>query len=241
MGHAFAIVAPNTDTGKTQVVAALFHHLQRQKRSSAVMKPVQTGASKNINGEWLAEDLAACYARANQPTPPIPGDHVPYVFAPPCSPHLAAQKAQTPIDISYIAECFQRLRSKYDMVLLETAGGILSPLSETETMADMIGALGIPAVLLLPNTLGAISQTLSAVESLSHRAIPIAGIIVKEGDQQQDALNVEISKDNMRYIHSTTKLPLLGHMGYTPRPEELPHTYASECKTIIERLYAYDD
>jgi len=55
-----------------------------------------------------------------------------------------------------------------DVVLAESAGGIMTPLDDRHTMLDVMERLRWPVILVAGSYLGAISHTLSALEVLKN-------------------------------------------------------------------------
>lgn len=91
----------------------------------------------------------------------------------PISPHAAA--AIDGIEIDYTKfTCPETVHP----LIVETAGGILSPISATKTMADFIKDMNMPALLVSQNYLGSINHTLASVEVMKARGINLLGIIV---------------------------------------------------------------
>ena len=117
-------------------VAAL---LMRQNNWRA-LKPVSSGSND--------EDILGCT--------PL------YKFQTPTAPHYAARIENIKIDFTRIVDFCKT--SGADIV--EGAGGIMSPLTETHTNFDLIKALGAPVILVAGNYLGTISHTLTALKLL---------------------------------------------------------------------------
>ena len=67
-----------------------------------------------------------------------------------------------------------------DCLLIEGVGGVMVPLSDEHMVRDWIAALAAPAVVVVGSYLGTISHTLSAVETLRGRNLPVAGVVVSE-------------------------------------------------------------
>ena len=98
------------------------------------------------------------------------GSTCPYVFAYPCSPHLAAEQEQRPIDLETIDAATQTLLQSYDTVLLEGAGGLMVPLNREQTLLDFAAERGYPLVLVTSGRLGSINHTLLSL------ADPVIGV-----------------------------------------------------------------
>ena len=84
----------------------------------------------------------------------------------------------------------QLVIASYDGLLIEGAGGAAVPLTEDALIIDFISELRLPTLLIARSGLGTINHTLLTAAYLRQRAIPIAGVILNDGDavpQQNDA------------------------------------------------------
>ncbi len=78
-------------------------------------------------------------------------------------------------------------------MLIEGAGGVMSPIDDSHTVLDLIAGLGHPAVLVTGSYLGAISHTLTAICALKSRGVPIQGVLVSESPRCAGLLEVLVS------------------------------------------------
>jgi dethiobiotin synthetase len=74
-------------------------------------------------------------------------------------------------------------------VLAEGIGGVMSPLTDHHTVLDWMKALGWPVILVTGNYLGAISHTLTALECLKNRRVPLQALIVSESENSSIGLH----------------------------------------------------
>ena len=105
--------------------------------------------------------------------PAEPGDleHVcPQRFAAPLAPHLAARAEGREIDGDLLRRGLDYWRSCSEIVLVEGAGGLMSPLGDDEYVADLARDLGFPLIIVSRNILGTINATLQTLITASvHR------------------------------------------------------------------------
>ena len=76
------------------------------------------------------------------------------------------------------------------MLIVEGAGGLLSPLTEEEYVADLAAEFGFPLIVVADNTLGTINRALSAlvVAATYGEGLDVAGVILNEPrDVETDA------------------------------------------------------
>lgn len=130
------IVGTGTGVGKTHVTCALLAAALRQGRSCLGLKPVETGIvegapSLEEDGERLRAGSAAVFHVKQK---------APYRFLPPISPHLAARLEGVTIDPARIREYVESADGE-GTILVETAGGLFSPLGRGLTNLDVVRAL----------------------------------------------------------------------------------------------------
>jgi dethiobiotin synthetase len=75
------------------------------------------------------------------------------------------------------------------LLLIEGAGGVMSPLDETRTMLDLATALDAPAILVAGTYLGTISHTLTAHHALATAGVSVRAIVLSESDRSGPPLD----------------------------------------------------
>lgn len=195
-GRVFCISGIDTDIGKTIVTGLLAGYLVRQGLRTITQKIVQTGCTgisedilrhRQIMGSGILDEDRQ-------------GLTCPYVFATPCSPHLAARLAGQAIDCGLLGRATDSLRERYDVVLLEGAGGLHVPLTDDLTLLDYIGEKGYPVILVTSPRLGSINHTLMALELLHNRGIELRGLVYnrfQDHDPRITADSVEVFLRNL--------------------------------------------
>lgn len=183
--NGFIVTGTDTDIGKTVFAAGLAGAL-----GAHYWKPVQAG----VDPEGDKERVAALSG--------LPPSHIlpeAYRLTTPASPHLAAR-------IDGIAITAERLAlPKVDGTLVvEGAGGLMVPVSESLLMIDLFAHWGLPVILCARTGLGTINHSLLSIEALRTRAIPIAGI----------AFIGNAHAENERIIPLLGKVRSLGRLPY---------------------------
>src|SRR5262245_43374770 len=113
------------------------------------MKPCETGDGDD------AQRLLAASGRA--PDPPLVS---PYRFALPAAPEVAARRESRRIELPVIVDAYRQLASDAEWTIVEGAGGLLVPLAQGMTLADLIAQLELPIVIVARTRLGTINHTL---------------------------------------------------------------------------------
>jgi dethiobiotin synthetase len=170
------ITATDTGAGKTVIACAIARLWRREARAFRVCKPVATGASLRA-GKLVSEDtLALARAAGESDLDTI----TPFVFAEPAAPPVAARAEGKELSLSALVEAVQCRRSEEGAVLVEGIGGLLCPLTATETVADLVNRLALPLVVVARRSLGTLNHTLLTLEAARNRRLPVLGVVVNE-------------------------------------------------------------
>jgi dethiobiotin synthetase len=151
------VAGTDTDVGKTVFSAALTSALD-----GYYWKPVQAG----LQGETDSDVV-------NRVTD-LPSTHIlPEVYRlnTPASPHFAAEIDGVEID--------PRQLSPFGLptpLVVETAGGLMVPLTRRLLQVDLLAQWRLPVILCASTRLGTINHSLLSIEALKRRAIPILGV-----------------------------------------------------------------
>jgi dethiobiotin synthetase len=169
--NAIAIAGIHTGIGKTIVSAAIAEAL-----GAHYWKPVQAGLEERDR-----DTVSNLITNGTQRVHPEA-----VALAMPASPHTAA--AAEGITIDYTS--FQWPQTNHPLVV-ETAGGILSPISDTQTMADMLAYWQVPVILVTQHYLGSINHTVAAIEVMRARQLPIAALVLSGNDNPSSEKFIE--------------------------------------------------
>lgn len=192
----FFITGTTTGIGKTFISSLLINGLSSDGTVS-YMKPVQTGCTLLDNENWNAPDFEFVKMHAKPQIVSSFSDHVPYCFEPACSPHLAASLKKETIDFNQIKISYQKIASKVDFTIVEGAGGVFAPLSETTYITDLIKFINIPVILVTTAGLGTLNHTFLTIKQLREAHITIAGVVMNNHDNVPEDY---IYEDNRRMI-----------------------------------------
>jgi len=198
------VSATDTSVGKTTLAAGLVGFLRKQGVDVSVMKPVAAGAIECDSGKLISQD-AEMLVRFSGSSDPW-GWINPYCLATPVTPALAAKIEGVTIDFCRIKSCFQDISQKHEFVVVEGAGGVMSPIFENLLVADMIKTLDLPVIIVSRAGLGTINHTLMTFECLKIREIAVLGFFVNRFPK-----NPNLSEStNAEIISSVSGIPHLG-------------------------------
>jgi dethiobiotin synthetase len=168
----FFVTGTDTDVGKTVVSAWLLTHLD-----ALYWKPVQAGAE-------AATDAAAVRRLAE-----ISADRIlpeAYMLPEAVAPHEAARRAGITIDMAKL-----KAPETDKLLIVEGAGGLLVPVTETDYVIDLAAQLHLPVILVARSTLGTINHTLLSIEALHRRGLPLAGVVVNGPETPHNRTAIE--------------------------------------------------
>ena len=176
---AIFITATGPDVGKTLVVASLIRHLQQIGRAVDVIKPIVCGYEP---AQAASSDLATLIAALELPFSPETIERMaPWRFRAALPPELAAQYEKRHIDFDdVVAYCKAAVEQRRGVLLIEGVGGIMTPLDPNRTVLDVMMALRLPLILVTGSYRGALSHTLTALDSLFRRDMTLLATIVSE-------------------------------------------------------------
>jgi dethiobiotin synthetase len=177
MSRGLFITGTGTGVGKTYVAALVAKSLHSVGKRVGVYKPVASGCELR-DGKLQSPDAVALWEAAGRP-----GTHdrvCPQTFAAPLAPHLAARAEGRRVDEVLLRTGLEFWCESCDIVLVEGAGGLMSPVSDDDYNADLADEFGYPLVVVAANALGTINATLQTliVADTFRDGLEIAGIVL---------------------------------------------------------------
>jgi dethiobiotin synthetase len=104
----------------------------------------------------------------------------------PLAPAQAAEKEKCFIDFSGLVATAQTLGNRHDFLIIEGAGGLMTPLSGGLLMADLAKEIGLPLLVVTAARLGTLNQTLLTIFAAQQMGIPVAGYVINRMPAQPD-------------------------------------------------------
>jgi dethiobiotin synthetase len=170
------ISGASTGVGKTFVTRALASALKSQGRRVAAIKPVETG----MKDEESSDAAALARACGRPEAAHDPGFYRGKLAISPYAATLEGEPAPPPIRT--LVDAVHRASRGSELTLVEGAGGLLVPLDRHVTMAELAAALGLPVLIVAPNSLGVLSTVLCAAESARERSLELRAVVLVDGE-----------------------------------------------------------
>ncbi len=153
------VCGTDTDVGKTIVSSLLVQGL-----NAIYWKPIQSGFEDGGDTNTVKGIL-------NLPKERILTER--YKFKAAVSPHWAAEQENELINPKNLS-----LPMVKQSLIIETAGGVMVPLTRQYMQIDQLKNWMLPIVLVARSGLGTLNHTLLTIEALKKRNIPLLGIIL---------------------------------------------------------------
>ncbi|MEY2833276.1 MAG: dithiobiotin synthetase [Cyanobacteriota bacterium] len=203
------IAGTDTDVGKTFVTIALTVYWQKyrlnknnnnQQNLLSIFKLMQTGVGDVELYQRLFSEVAGIDI-----VPPLR-------FEAPLAPPIAAAKEGKIINLGEIWQKLSLAEQKSQFVLLESLGGLGSPVTEELTVGDIAADWRLPTVLVVPVKLGAIAHTVANVALARSLKLDLRGIILN--CSQLEAVGRTEDLTPIDLIQSLTNVPVIGTLPY---------------------------
>jgi dethiobiotin synthetase len=221
--QSFFISGIGTGIGKTLVAAILTEAL-----CADYWKPVQAGVEEETDSQWVARMISNSQSRVLPET---------YRLHMPASPHLAARAEGICVDLDAILTQYMNFSGLSEgrrntgvpnkrPLLIEGAGGLLSPLNDQEFGIDLVRKLDIPLLLVSRNYLGSINHSLMTAKVCVMHGLNVAGWIFNDqfgGYEEQ--------------IEEWTHIPRIASIPFREKPDrQFVFEQAKRLSPVLQKL-----
>jgi dethiobiotin synthetase len=155
MKQTLFITGTDTGVGKTVLTALLVKFLRERGINAAALKPICSGGRGDAQKIFAAMNGALSLNEIN-----------PWHFRAAVAPLLAARRENKKVKLSQVVTHARAMQKRFEILLVEGAGGLLSPLGENFNSHDLILALRAMPIVVAQNKLGAVNQILLTLEAL---------------------------------------------------------------------------
>ena len=173
------VIGTDTGVGKTHVASSVVRALRSEGHRVGAMKPVSTGSIPSQDAERLADALGGS----------VPLERIaPIVYEEPVAPSIAARRAgkllTQPDLLEQVGRTLRWWSDRVDVIVVEGIGGLLCPLAEGSTVADLAIDLDFPLLIVARRRLGTINHTLMTIEAARFRSLRIAGLVLNSPEPE---------------------------------------------------------
>jgi dethiobiotin synthetase len=226
------VTATDTGVGKTVVTAGLARAFRAHGWATGVAKPVQSGN--------LADDPAgdAMLLRRWAGLDESPAEICPYAFRAPLAPLIAARLEGRSVELDAVVEAVHRLAARHDLVLVEGAGGLLVPVGEDRTIADLAARLALPLLVVGRAGLGTVNHTLLTLSEARRHGLEVVAVVLNGKIDELD----RSCETNAELIESFGEVAVIGEVPWIEAddPARLPdlvaeHIPVEPLLTALER------
>ena len=181
----FIICGTDTDIGKTLISSFFVKGL-----NSFYWKPIQSGIESQTDSQTVEKLAQVSKEKIIKEA---------YVFTKPLSPHWASEIDKKTIDLDTLG-----IPKVKGSLIIETAGGLMVPITRNFLQIDQIKQWNLPVILVCKSSLGTLNHTLLSIEALKRRNIEIFGLVI----------NGEKHLDNPKTLVEFSGIPLITEFPY---------------------------
>lgn len=223
--NALLIAGTDVGVGKTVLATALsaYWHTYCTNRRLGILQPAQSGgtaASQHYSRLFplnqSPEELTPLHFEGSLPIP------------------IAAQRAGRRVALEKAWQTFEMLSQQRDFVLVETQGGLGSPLTLETTMADLAWDWRLPTVLVVPVQRGAVGQAVANAALAQQSRVYLKGIVLNCVQPGSEAAIADWASPDL--IESLTQKPILGSIPHLRNTNDLTKLTQAASNLDLERL-----
>jgi dethiobiotin synthetase len=165
------VVGTDTEVGKTYVACRLIELLVELGMRVGVYKPVASGSE---DAQPSDAELLRAAAQQNCDV-----KHVcPQQFAVASAPPIAAAAEGREVDEGLLVTGANWWLGRCELLIVEGAGGALSPISAQQTVLDLAIQFGFPLLLVVADRVGAVNHTLLTIEAAHKRGLRVEAVVL---------------------------------------------------------------
>lgn len=171
------VTGTDTDVGKTWVSQLILKQLAEGQHKIGAYKPACSGGLPQADGTMAWSDVDLLFSAITRGTKELV---CPQVFEAAVAPNVAAEMEGSEVNDELLTSGCFAWQALADLLLIEGAGGLCCPLSNSTSVADLAQQLNAPIVIVAANRLGVINHTLLTVEVARSRGLKISAVILND-------------------------------------------------------------
>jgi dethiobiotin synthetase len=163
----FFVTGTDTGVGKTVFTVLLLKFLREEGVNAAALKPICSGRRDDARKILAAMRGVLSLDEIN-----------PWHFRAAIAPLLAARRERKKVRLAQVTAHIRAMQKRFDILLVEGAGGLLSPLGENFNSHDLMVALDVMPFIVAPNRLGVVNNVLLTLEALPKKLRAKARVVL---------------------------------------------------------------
>ncbi|HRP28181.1 MAG TPA: dethiobiotin synthase [Burkholderiaceae bacterium] len=204
MRQAYFLTGTDLAVGKSLIATGFLYTGARSWDLKVLgLKPVVAGPGDDIDRLVAASNVESPRHYIN-----------PYHFDEPVAPNIAAKGVGKTIDLGHIKYCFDEVRGRADLVIVEGIGGFCAPLNDSETVADLAKLLALPVIVVVGLKQGCLNHTLLTIDAIKAKGLPVAGWVANEVERDMQCVSETVTT-----LKTYLAEPLLGYIRYQDQPD----------------------
>ena len=188
--HKILIASTGTDIGKTFVAVKIIENFLANNLKLDVIKPIASGVDLLTRDGLAISDSGKILASLKRS---VTLDNIreisPWCFKEPVSPHLASNLNGVEITLQelsqFIDNRFILASDSGKQLIVESAGGIASPINRHHNFLDLAKKNKMPVILVVGNYLGSISHIITMLWAISYYEIEVASLLINSNENQE--------------------------------------------------------
>ncbi len=200
MARIIFVTGVDTGAGKTIIAAHSLDWLRRSGCNALGMKPFCTGGRGDARLLRQAQQSALTLDEIN-----------PFHFPDPLAPLVAARAVGRRVELGDVLERIEQVAKRCETLIIEGAGGLMSPLGEGFDHRDLIARLPCEVVVAARNRLGVINH--ASLTALAMQAIGVKRITVALLDVARPGLAARTNAATLREILQSARVVTVNYLG----------------------------
>lgn len=209
------ITGTDTGVGKSLVTSALVYSLRNADIDAVALKPIETGISGSAEPSDTITTDGTLHRWAGGSVLSL--DEVsPYRFRAPVAPVVAARLEQRTLELFALISHIDSIAARYLVTLVEGAGGLLVPITDEATFAELARALNAEVLVVAANRLGVLNHLSLTLEVIRSRGLVCAGVVINETQCERDDAAVTTNMAELQKVVSRYETAIAAHLPFMP-------------------------
>ena len=212
------VTGTDTSVGKTRVAASILRALIADGRRVGAVKPIATSGFTEADGTLSTPDARELLAALGKDVPLA--RIAPIVLPGELAPSVAMRRSGRKFALGEIVAAARAAIADWaeegaEVVVVEGVGGLLCPIADGATVADLAAALDYPLVIVSRRGLGTLNHTLLTVEAARSRGLKAAGIVLNGSEPTaNEAAEATNPAELARFLDA---IPILADAPFAPQ------------------------